>query len=39
MPMFSIPRIFINKIEVHTVQGKQIINNNKQLEDILNSVF
>lgn len=39
MPMFSIPREFTNKIEVHTAQGKQIIDNNEQLEAILNTVF
>jgi len=39
MPMFSIPREFKNEIKVYTIHGEQIINNNKQLEEVLNTVF
>lgn len=39
MPIFSIPREFNNKIEVHTTNNKQVISNNIQLESILNEVF
>lgn len=39
MPMFSIPRLFTNEIKVLTSNEEYIINNHKQLEDILNKVF
>ena len=39
MPMFSIPRLFTNEIKVFTSNEEYIINNHKQLEDILNKVF
>lgn len=39
MPMFSIPREFNNNIEVHTINNKQVVSDNRQLEHILNEVF
>lgn len=39
VPYFIIPRAFHNSIEVNTKNGKDIVKNNKELENIFNSVF